>query len=1673
MVAPAAAPSAAPPAAVPVAAALDVPGASVQEQTDEALLAVKSYLKELEKKPDARRAARLHYECARLYEFPIGDHKSAAEHYQKARAGAPDHLAALEGSRRMLSAQKNYQAMVSVLEAEAKVSSDPKRQAAALFKKGRVLEDHLGDLEAARSVYAQALGYSQTDIGLLKAVEHAQRHAKKHAELSRTLELEAHAVHADARYQAALIARRARLLEVTGSDAGSAAELFQSAFNLDPASPGVLPALKRLHYFGRRWHDLVKTLKSEADQVTDPRVRSMALYNVGRVEVDLLGEVDAGIEALEQARQETPDDMAILDELARLYDLADRPRDLANVLEKLAGLEHSTVDKVGHLQRIAQLCEQKLGSPETAITWYERALELDPSYLPAVEALSNLYAARGQWQSLAIMRAKQADRAKDPLRRASSFATVAEIYETKLGETEQAVAHHVRALGIVPGYSKSFRALSRLYNQNGRYRELIELYERAIELARDNDAKIAYLFKIGRLLEDALNTPAQAISTYKRILQIDPKHLPAVHAWQRAAERGQRYKELIQALETEASKTVDKAQRVALLHRAGEVSETELGDTEGALAFYGKVTALDPVYPPVLANLAGLYQREKRWEDLLEVYRAELKVTEKGDKSAALWFKMGQLCEEHIGRVEEAVQCYRQACEAYPKHRSAALALARNLSSKQQWQELVNVLEQQISATDDKALKARLACRVAEVYENQLALPERALSAYRKALAEVSDHRLALEGQARLLTVAKDWRELASQLDREAEKSEDPVTQVFARLRQAEVWRDELRDPRRAIQSYEAVLERDPSHLGALLALESLYIETDQLAKAEKVYASLSAVTVDPAVRAFALRELSRLQEKRGSVEEAKQSYQGILQLLPNDVGALSALEQVALLEQDRALLAQVDAKLGEVTEHRGLKAAYRTRLAEVLEGAGDPACLDLYREILKEDPENLAAARGLARLADRANDPALLSEAAEREAHIPEGQERAAGLLVRAAELFMVRQGGTEAAVAALERALELSPDNESAAQKLRELLLARKQIDRLLGSLTHAAQNAKNPEGRAAIWIQVAELLADKKNDVGAGLAALKRVQQQQPNHVQACLMLGDLYARDGQWQKALEQYETVLKQKPGPELVIEANLRLAPIADEQLGDGKRAVVALRAVLEVDPKNRWALSRLLNVQRKAGDFEQAAETARNLFQVSTSTEDRALALADLARLERDQGRHEEALEAYERAVKLAGNRDNIASEFLELVRMRRGQSKRAGLERYVAALTSYLEQPGEAQELGSVYLELGKTLDDELNQPEDALVALYRGVEQAPGDAALREELAARLKRHGRYEQALEQLRRLLDVDALRPNVWHNLVEVLDAMQLHAESALAIGPLLALGQANDLQAATWASRPSRAGAVHPGSFDTEAFVGIDALADGDVGVELLAALAEGLGKVHPPELDRYGLSTKDRIGARSTHPLRAVADRVAAAFGVHDFDLYLHRAHGGGIEVEFTDPVGILVPSTVSNLSETQQMFVLARPLANISRKLHAIDKLSPRALQLFLAAAVRHAVPGFGAELGDEEYLNQHSRKVFKSVPWLSRGRVDELSQLYSGVAPANFEDWVRRIRLTAARAALLLCDDLPGAIDQVRRTEGDLAGLTGENLLAGQRLVNDLLRFWISQPAIDLRRRLGMF
>src|SRR6185503_2960838 len=119
------------------------------------------------------------------------------------------------------------------------------------------------------------------------------------------------------------------------------------------------------------------------------------------------------------------------------------------VLETMAASTQSPGERVALMHRMGQIAEERLEDLDRAMDWYRRALDGDPSYVPALQALGKVYAQRQHWTALIAMHLGEAGSTRETSRKAAAHARVAEILERHLGNVDEAVEHHTRALGLV------------------------------------------------------------------------------------------------------------------------------------------------------------------------------------------------------------------------------------------------------------------------------------------------------------------------------------------------------------------------------------------------------------------------------------------------------------------------------------------------------------------------------------------------------------------------------------------------------------------------------------------------------------------------------------------------------------------------------------------------------------------------------------------------------------------------------------------------------------------------------------------------------------------------------------------------------------------------------------------------------------------------------------------------------------------------------------------------------------------------------------------------------------------------------------------------------------------------------------------------------------------------
>jgi hypothetical protein len=236
-----------------------------------------------------------------------------------------------------------------------------------------------------------------------------------------------------------------------------------------------------------------------------------------------------------------------------------------------------------------------------------------------------------------------------------------------------------------------------------------------------------------------------------------------------------------------------------------------------------------------------------------------------------------------------------------------------------------------------------------------------------------------------------------------------------------------------------------------------------------------------------------------------------------------------------------------------------------------------------------------------------------------------------------------------------------------------------------------------------------------------------------------------------------------------------------------------------------------------------------------------------------------------------------------------------------------------------------------------------------------------------------------------------------------------------------------------------------------------------LVQTLAPVITKLRASDLTAHGVTRRDRVAEDSDHTLRRVVDRLARMLGAPECDIYAYDAPEPKVRLVLGEPIALLVPRTLAAMTKSMVVFGLAPRLFLARHELGAVDALPARELSILLAGAVRRQHAGYGTGLCAEGELDDASRAISKALPWLSRKRVDDAAAGLAQVRADQLEPWCERVRTIAARVALVLCDDLPGALELLAVERGLPS--------ASDPIARDLLQLWASELAVKYRQRLG--
>jgi len=1594
--------------------------------------------------------ARLLHQAARIHEERLGNPEVALAQHEAAAEADPTHLPSLQAARR-LSAQWNYAAReCRFLEAEARATPDSRRSAELDYARARLLAGPMGRPEEARALLAEA---SARDPGAF--VLHAER--ARLAAVAGDLEdalaawLRAAESMGDDQAAAQILTGAAALAEERLGRPDEAAALAMRAFRRCPAE-GLARALAWRHAERLdRSEDLAEVLAAEGREAAEPRAAALALLQLARLELSR-GRPERAQEALAEARVRAPEDPAVLAELVRSAEAREAWAELADALQAQLALPGMPPSEVAATRiRLAEILEQRLERPDEAGQSYRGALAAEPRNRQALAALGRHHAARGEWESVLETFLAERDAADDPRDRAQRCFKAGELLEERLGRPEEAAQQYGQALALDPTLLSAARAQERVLERLGRIGELADVLERELRATSEPAQGLALLFRLARLREDRLGDLAGAADCYRRALGVEPSHVLAHRSLALVLERGGPSHELAEALEAAAG-ALDGRESVTLFTRAGEVRE-QLADEARAAADWERALAIDPAHLPALRGLGRLCTRAGRWEELVDMGRAEAEAHPSPESAAALLVRIGEILETRLDRPGEAAAAYREALDLSPAHQGALRSMARLHRARGELEPLVQVLRAEAAARAP-AGRAVYLFEAGEIEERGRGDLAAAARLHEEALRADPAFAPSHRSLQRLLTSQARWSELAIACRLEADNASGPA-RTAALWRFAWVSRERLGDGAAAEAAGRELLRADPAHVGAALLLDRLGANPEPGTRA-----AVARRLSDPA--AARARWVAAALDRRLAGGDAAEEWSQAVALDPADPVAGPSLEgqrraagrfpELAALWEAREAAASDDAARSDCA----------LRAGEAWEDAGDAErALAAHERGRALSPESLPPLQALRRLRARSGDWAGVRQALRAEGAASRDPSAAAAAYSAAAEVALQRLGDRRTAVDDLRAALARDPLDSGLAERLATALEGSGGAEELCSLRETRARTAGAPQASEE-WLAAARLASEELRDHPRALAALEQALAARPAWTPALLLRSRVLAASGRPAEAVRDLAACLALGAEPAALAPIRLELAALYQGPLADPPRAMSHLNAVLAAVPEHGEALGRLADIHFQAQNWPAAADALRRLLASPAlgpaERVDRLLALAEV----RSEGFADAPAAAAlcEQALDLSPGHPRALEELV------RARERAEDPDALVAALERAGQEAGAPAARYEALQRAAQILGERLVDPGRAAALLRRALEREPGLPGLREKLADVLCATAPTE-AVEEHRRILAAAPARVDSWRALFQIFRRARAHDRAFVAAGVLRFLQAADPAtDGAFYAENAPLAPQGTAQVLSPADWATLRDPADRGPLSDLIALVGEPLARLvveAPPPAPK----------ARGGNPARRLLEELCRCLEVPSFTV-LEDGEGAGLALDADPPDRVRVGADFARrFGAPEQRFLLGRIAARLKARNALAEHLGPGRLGEFLAAAVRQVDPSWA---GTGEPGERLVGQVARVIPRRLRRPLEELAPLLVGTRP-DLLAWYAGMSSSANRTGLLLAGDVAAAL-LVAMRDGAPPPPRPEGAAAVQEAVRArpdlraLLAFAASEDHFRLRQRLRL-
>ena len=773
----------------------------------------------------------------------LGDFVGAEEAYAAALVADGRVGPIREAYKRLLAKRAAFGRLRDVVAEEAGREHDLARSVRLLYEAARISNEQLADAAQAVTLLEHAAARAPTDPAVdVRVLDELVRLLETRGDAKSAAQArQARIAHETEPTLRAIEHRRLASDHERASEPLEAIAAYEAARALEPLHVPTQLALDRLYAGAGNHRARVQLWLDEAAKARDAARRAAAYVRAAHVAEDDLEAPDEALDYLRAAWVTDTSNVDAFDELTRLLQPTTEVRNgvgagegrsaraLIDLFLHAAQTASEPARRIAYLEKVAALWEDALGDPARAAEVYLRVLALEPQRRFALLALQRAYERAGNFRGLAEAVEQEADQATDAPHAAGLRLRAAEIWTSRVGDSERALVLVRRVLETQADHPQALRALLKAHEKAGRHEEVVDTLKKTIALIKPAQAKdaVPLWLEVGDIERLRLGRLDEAIGAWRAALAIDPQHPVATRELAHALRERGSWRAVAELEEQIGTSSTDPATSGAAWVRAAEAWEGRLGEDERAQAAFAKALSLRADDLSAWEGLARIAERRGALKELEAAYRLRID-REDGPVRLGLRLALGELLVRRGDDADAAADVLESVLAEHPSGLHA-LRLVEGIHRKtKNDSSLARALTMMAQAVRDPLAKRGILWDLVRLQEGHVA-GSPPIAAY-LLIYELDPHdEAALAGIVRLATmrlrgellVSRDQPSdglpnvrglLAFGLRKQVDLTADAAAKTSIELRLADVLEDSLdrREVGEALSLYRSALARDP-----------------------------------------------------------------------------------------------------------------------------------------------------------------------------------------------------------------------------------------------------------------------------------------------------------------------------------------------------------------------------------------------------------------------------------------------------------------------------------------------------------------------------------------------------------------------------------------------------------------------------------------------------------------------------------------------------------------------------------------------------------------------------------------------------------------------------------------------------------------------------------------------